>query len=126
MNIISSNLYQASSRIKSSLTFLRELVALIHPSIGDIYPLLRPTDYRIHYIQHPLSEYSYKIMNIATDLRDGARLTRLVEIFLYPRNTLEDDVMPTGETSKAILEPGQSSVLSRQLKYPCTVRAHRI
>ena len=129
IGIISANLYQPSSTIKSSLIFLKELTALIHPSVGDIYRLLRPTNYRLHHFQHPVSDYSYNVINIATDLRDGVRLTRLIEIFLYQRITLEEDVliaMPTGGESKATPARGRSFVLSKQLKYPCTARAQRI
>ena len=68
IGVISANRYQPSSTIQSSLVFLRELTALIHTSVGDIYRLLRPTIYRLHYFQHPVSDYTYNIMNIATDL----------------------------------------------------------
>lgn len=132
MNIISTNLYQASSTIKSSLAFLRELIALIHPSAGNICRLLKSLDYHVHHTQYPLSEFSYNIENLATDLRDGVRLTRLVELLLYPlgsRTTLEEKVtiaMPKGEVLTTMLEEGQSLVLSQHLKYPCTARAQRI
>ena len=83
INIISANLYQGSSIINSSLPFLKELTALIHLSVGNIYRLLTPTNYHIHYVQYPLSKYSYDVINMATDLRDEIRLTRLVEILFY-------------------------------------------
>lgn len=135
MHIISANLYQASSTIKSSLAFLRELAALIHPSAGDIYRLLKPLDYYVHHTQYPLAEYSYSIDNLATDLRDGVRLAHLVELLLYPpgsRTTVEENVtiaMSTGELSTAptiTLEEGHSGVLSQRLKFPCAARAQMI
>ncbi len=131
-HIISTNLYQASSTVKSSRTFLGELTALIYPSVGDIYRLLKPLGYHVHHTQYPLSEFSYYIENLAIDLRDGVRLTRLVELLLYPldsRTTLEEDIsiaMPTGEVLTAILEKGQSCVISQHLKIPCTSRAQKI
>ena len=132
MHIISTNLYQASSAVKSSLAFLRELTALIHPSVGDIYRLLKPLGYHVHYTQYPLSEFSYRIENLATDLRDGVRLTRLVELLLYPlgsRTMLEKGVtiaMPAGVVLTTTLEEGQSWVFSQHLKFPCTARAQKI
>lgn len=132
MHIISTNLYQASSAVKSSLAFLRELTALIHPSVGDIYRLLKPLGYHVHYTQYPLSEFSYCIENLATDLRDGVRLTRLVELLLYPlgsRTVLEKDVtiaMPAGVVLTTTLEEGHSWVFSQHLKFPCTARAQKI
>lgn len=123
LNIITTNLYQASSTIKSSLAFLRKLVALIHPSVGDIYRRLKPLDYHVYYTQYPLSEFSYNVDNLATGLRDGVRLTRLVELLLS-RTSLEGDV--TGEVLTTTLEGGQSWVLSQHLKYPCTARAQKV
>ncbi len=131
-HIISTNLYQASSTIKSSCAFLRELTALIYPSVGDIYRLLKPLGYHVHHTQYPLSEFSYYVENLAIDLRDGVRLTRLVELLLYPldsRTALEEDIsiaMPTGEVLTAILEKGQSCIFSQHLKIPCTSRAQKI
>lgn len=132
MNMISQNLYQASSTIKSSLDFLRGFTALIHPSVGDIYRHLKPLDYHIYHNQYPLSEYSYNIDNLATDLRDGVRLTRLVELLLFPlgsRTTLEQEftiAIPTGEMLATIVEGGESWVLSQRLKIPCMSRLQRI
>ncbi|CAF9926593.1 hypothetical protein IMSHALPRED_007006 [Imshaugia aleurites] len=131
MNLISSNLYQSSSTIKSSLAFLRELAALVHLSVGDIRHL-KLLGYNVHHTQYPLYEFSYNIRNLATDLRDGVRLTRLVELLLYPsssRTTLKENVaiaMPTGEVLTTMLEERQSWVLTKHLHYPCTARAHRI
>ena len=124
LNIIPTNLYQASSTIKSSLAFLRELIALIHPSVGDIYRLLKPLNYHLHYTQYPLSEFSYSVENLATDLRDGVRLTRLVELLLYPLTSLEED--ERGEVLTTTLEGKRYWVLSQHLKYPCTVRAQKV
>lgn len=87
---------------------------MIHPSFGDTYRLLGSTIYRIHHVQHPSSEFSYNIENIAADLRDGLRLTRLVEILLYPCTMPEENVMtamPTGDVLTTMLETDQSFVL---------------
>ena len=115
MDKIAANLYQGSSTIKSSLACLRELTALIHSSVGDIYRLLGSSIYRIHHVQHPLSEFSYNIENMAANLRDGVRLTRLVEILLYPCTTPEENVMiamPTGDVWTTMLGTDQSFILS--------------
>lgn len=131
MLITSANLFQASSTIKSSLAFLRELAALIHPSAGDIYRLLKPLDHYVHHTQYPLSEYSYSVDNLATDIRDGVILAHLVELLLYPpgsRVTVEGDVtiaMSTGEGSTVMLNE-HFGVLSQRLKFPCAARVQMI
>ena len=123
MNIIATNLYQSSSTIKSSLLFLRKLTASIHPTVGDIYRLLRPLGYHIQHIQHPLSEFSYSIENSAIYFRDGVRLARLVELLLYSLGSPDyaTRTMPT-----IVLEAGQSCFLSQHLKLPCAVREQKI
>ena len=123
MNLIATNLYQSSSTIKSSLLFLRKLTASIHPTVGDIYRLLRPLGYHIQHIQHPLSEFSYSVENLAIEFRDGVRLARLVELFLCSLGSPDSATrtMPT-----IALEAGQSCFLSQDLKFPCAVRAQKI
>ena len=123
MNIIATNLYQSSSNIKSSLLFLRKLTASIHPTVGDIYRLLRPLGYHIHHIQHPLFEVSYSIENLAIDFRDGVRLARLVELLLCSLRSPDD---ATRTIPTIVLEAGQSCFLSQHLKFPCAVRAQKI
>ena len=123
MNIIATNLYQSSSTIKSSLLFLRKLTASIHPTAGDIYRLLRPLGYHIHHIQHPLSEFSYSIENLAIDFRDGVRLARLVELLLC---SLVSPDYATRTMPTIVLEARQSCFLSQHLKFPCAVRAEKI
>ena len=126
------NLFRTSSKFKASRSVLTELSVLLLPFIGDICRPLSHLDYHIHYTQFPLSEYDYKISNLATDLRDGVRLTRLVETLLYPPQSLSrlnENVtvaMPTGEVLTSIIEEGQSWVLSQHLKYPCIGRAQKV
>ncbi|KAM0799380.1 hypothetical protein BDR22DRAFT_336320 [Usnea florida] len=123
MNIIATNLYQSSSTVKSSLLFLRKLTASIHPTVGDIYRLLRPLGYHIQHIQHPLSEFSYSVENLAIDFRDGVRLSRLVELLLC---SLGSPNYATRTTPTIVLEAGQSCFLSQHLIFPCAVRAQQI
>ncbi|KAL2048444.1 hypothetical protein N7G274_000356 [Stereocaulon virgatum] len=126
------NLFRASSKFKASRSVLTELTALLLPFIGDVCRPLSHLDYHVHYTQFPLSEYDYKISNLATDLRDGIRLSRLVENLLYPPQSLSrlnENVtvaMPTGEVLTSNIDEGQSWVLSQHLKYPCTGRAQKI
>ena len=130
LGMISNNLFCTSSSLKSSASVLRELFSLLLPSAGDFSRPLMHLGYKVHHIQFPLSEYEYEIRNLATDLRDGVRLTRLIELLLYPSIALARQAegfaiaMPTGEI--LISESGGSWVLSQHLKFPCVGRTQRL
>lgn len=60
------------------IRFTRELIA----GIGDITKHLRPLGYVVSHKQSYLDEYKYAVHNIALDIRDGVRLTKVMEIIL--------------------------------------------
>lgn len=126
------NIFQASSRLKSSRSILIEVCSLLLPSIGDVCRSLSHLEYHLHHNQSLLSEYQYRIENLATDLRDGIKLVRLTEIFLYPPESLtqlEDSItvaLPTGEVLTTSVEKKQSWVLSQHLKVPCIARTQKV
>ncbi|XP_016981913.2 protein abnormal spindle [Drosophila rhopaloa] len=80
------------------LRFSSELLA----NIGDITRELRRLGYVLQHRQTFLDEFDYAFNNLAVDLRDGVRLTRVMEIIL-----LRDD-------------------LTRQLRVPAISRLQRI
>ncbi|EDW84245.1 uncharacterized protein Dwil_GK14035 [Drosophila willistoni] len=80
------------------LRFASELLA----NIGDITRELRRLGYVLQHKQTFLDEFNYAFTNIAIDLRDGVRLTRVMEIIL-----LRDD-------------------LTRQLRVPAISRLQRV
>ena len=131
-NVVVDQPFQASSTLKSSQSVLTELCALLLPTIGDIYRPLSHLDYHVHCVQYPLSEYQYMITNLATDLRDGVRLVRLVELLIWPPGTFSrtDETvevnLPTGEILTTTMADGQPWVLSPHLKFPCISRAQRL
>lgn len=103
-------LFLSSSPYKSSLAVLQALTRFLLPSCGDVGKAVAQIDCQLTYEQHPLKEYEYEISNLAVDLRDGVRLTRVVELLLYPSTSLDDCQWP----------------LSRQLKFPCLGRAVKV
>ena len=127
-------LFQSTSPYKTSVDVLHQLATILLPSHGDITRPLGHLNYKVEHVQYPLQEYNYRIENIAIDLRDGIILTRLVELLLYPSNTLakqhEDTVtilMPTGEllTSSVNALEKNNGVLSQHLKYPAIGRPQK-
>ncbi|KAG9784936.1 glutamine-dependent NAD(+) synthetase, partial [Aureobasidium melanogenum] len=136
--LASGCLFQASSTHKTSVDVAKALFQLLNPSAGDPIRALSHVGYVVTHSQYPLEEYTYKIDNLAVDLRDGVRLTRLVELLLYPSATrsleqLRDHeststttvLLPTGELLS--LEEGQPDwPLSQHLKFPCLGRATKL
>lgn len=134
--LVSPCLFQPSSAHKSSVSVVQGLFQLLNPSAGDPVRALSHVGYSVGHSQYPLEEYEYKIDNLAVDLRDGVRLTRLVELLLYPSASqfLEHGhdadatttvLLPTGELLS--LTDGQRDwPLSQHLKFPCLGRATKL
>ncbi|KIX04142.1 uncharacterized protein Z518_07696 [Rhinocladiella mackenziei CBS 650.93] len=134
--LVSQCLFQASSTYKSSVSVVKALFQLLNPGAGDPVRALSHIGYNVTHSQFPLEEYEYKIENLAVDLRDGVRLTRLVELLLYPsasqfleRRSDPDStttvLLPTGELLS--LSDGQRDwPLSQHLKFPCLGRATKL
>ncbi|XP_015610094.1 abnormal spindle-like microcephaly-associated protein homolog isoform X2 [Cephus cinctus] len=64
------------------LTFSRELLS----GIGDVTKVLRSYGYVVSHKQTYLDEYNYAIVDLATALRDGVRLCRVMELITGKRN----------------------------------------
>ncbi|KAK2801268.1 hypothetical protein FQN50_007828 [Emmonsiellopsis sp. PD_5] len=129
-------LFIPSSKYKSSAAVLQALGTMLLPAVGDITRPLNHLDCQVNYKQHPLQEYTYRINNLAVDLRDGILLTRLVELLLYPSaSTLLSQqhdpdatatlAMPTGEIL-SLAQGGEDWPLSQHLKLPCIGRATKV
>lgn len=129
-------LFLPTSTYKSSTAVVKALTQMLNPGVGDVLRLLGHLDYFVSHKQYPLEEYRYKIDNLAVDLRDGVKLTRLVELLLYPSAShllsREQDgdatttvVMPTGETL-SLLQGEHDWPLSQHLKFPCIGRATKL
>ena len=105
--IVQKNIFKPTSKAKSSYDVLTEYLSLMSPYTGP--RPLQHLSYHVQHIQMPLSEYVYKITNLATDLRDGVILTRLAEILM---ELDVEETMPEYDHQK-------SSSLSKQLMVPC-------
>lgn len=104
---------------------MKEVSRLLLPPVGDISRLLARLEFNESHVQYPLDEYDYRIESLATQFRDGIRLTRLVELLLYPTKTSirrSKDItvtLPTGEILSTCASEQQSRVISHHLKFPC-------
>lgn len=129
--LVGSNLFQATSAVKSSQETFSALLCLMAPFATP--KAAANLNYRLEHFQTPLSEYSYKIQNPATDLRDGVRLTRLVELLLRPPASKHIAKDWSVKVIKRSAEKQHDSAhlwpLSQYLKVPCrsaSQKAHNI
>lgn len=111
-------LFVTSSSLKSSAAVLQALARLLLPS-GDIMKSLGHLGCQVSYEQGQLQEYDYRIGNLAVDVRDGVRLTRIAELLLYSHAQLSAAECTT-------LPEREQSPLSPHLKLPCTSRAVKL
>ncbi|PWY82846.1 hypothetical protein BO70DRAFT_314156 [Aspergillus heteromorphus CBS 117.55] len=108
-------LFLSASPYKTSVAVLQALARMLLPSCGDIAKTLSHLNCELSYKQDPLQEYEYQMDNLAIDLRDGVRLTRIVELLLH------------SPASPAETQPEDSEwPLSRSLKFPCMSRAVKL
>ncbi|KAL2809245.1 hypothetical protein BJX63DRAFT_435379 [Aspergillus granulosus] len=125
-----SRLFLASSPYKSSSAVLQALARFLLPSCGDISKALGQLGCQVSYQQHPLEEYGYEVSNLAVDLRDGIRLTRIVELLLYPsascsKMVSSDVTLSELQLSKNFTEDSRWP-LCRRLKFPCLSRTVKV
>ncbi|KAB8221747.1 hypothetical protein BDV33DRAFT_170238 [Aspergillus novoparasiticus] len=106
-------LFLRSSQFKSSAAVIQALARFLLPSSGDIIKTLGHLDCQLVYEQSALQEYEYQISNLAVDMRDGVRLTRIVELLLYP-------------TDLSLADGERLGPLSQGLKLPCLSRTVKL
>jgi abnormal spindle-like microcephaly-associated protein len=120
---VSGCLFQENSPLKSSEAVVKELGVILLPSYGDLMRPLKYLKYEVSVEQSPLEEYRYEVYNLATDLRDGIMLTKIVEIILREFYSVQDtEVDERGQ--KRISVPNLN--LSQNLKYPCISRTQKL
>nr|CAI5858332.1 unnamed protein product [Callosobruchus analis] len=75
--------------VKESKELLFRLAKEVVSSIGDITKFLKYLDYVVTHHQTYIHEFEYAVQHLGVDLRDGVRLTKLMEIILL-RNDLTE------------------------------------
>eukprot|EP00943_MAST-04B_sp_MAST-4B-sp1_P006218 g6218.t1 len=78
-------LFNQNSKIKSSRDMLITFAKQFLSGEGDIIRHLSLMGYTVDYKQELLDEFDYTVKNLASDLRDGVRLCRLVELLQSTR-----------------------------------------
>ena len=78
-------LFAKSSDAKSSREVLLALCRNFLSAEGDFIKHLARIGLHVSYVQDPIDELEFNVTNLATDLRDGACLTRMTEIVTRTR-----------------------------------------
>lgn len=137
--ILHECLFMSTSPWKSSMALLHAVAGMLIPSTGDITRLLHHVEYEVSHSQDPLDEVSYRIENIAVDLRDGILLTKLTELLLFPTRSIptvdkmeEATItfqMPDLTMRESVLydadDAKRTKPLSQHLKMPCLGRVQK-
>ena len=82
-------LFLKNSRMKCSREMLLYFSRSFLQGEGDITKHLNNLGYQVSHKQSFLEEFDYKVTNLATDLRDGIRLSRLLELLTQNWNLSE-------------------------------------
>uniref|UniRef100_A0A182SCZ2 Calponin-homology (CH) domain-containing protein n=1 Tax=Anopheles maculatus TaxID=74869 RepID=A0A182SCZ2_9DIPT len=75
-------LFVRNAPYKETKEILVRFSSMLVAGIGDITKHLKRVGYTLSHKQSFLDEYNYAFENLAVDLRDGVRLTRVMEIIL--------------------------------------------
>jgi len=130
---IPSNLFLSSSQIKCSRGVIRVLTSLLLPSVGDLCRPLSQLETTILIISNtPSRNFDYGINNLATDYRDGIRLTRLAVLLLFsPRSLTERQsnitlALPSGNILLTAMTQDEKWPISHYLMYPAAAKSQKL
>lgn len=80
-------LFVKNAPYKETNEILKKFASMVIANFGDIIRYLKRVDYLLVHKQTCIDEFNYAFSNLAVDLRDGVRLTKVMEVIL-----LRDDL----------------------------------
>lgn len=89
-------LFAKKAPYKDSKEILKTFASLVLANYGDIFRMLGRWNYCVSHKQTVIDEFDFAFKNLAVDLRDGVRLTKVMEIILL-RDDLVQKVRVPGE-----------------------------
>ncbi|CAG9835729.1 unnamed protein product [Diabrotica balteata] len=75
-------LFCKTGKVKESKELLLMLARELLSAVGDITKFLKFSGYIVTHVQTYIHEFDYAVKNLGVDLRDGVRLTKVMEIIL--------------------------------------------
>ena len=74
-------LFRPNAKLKSTRTIIVEFArSFLSGRVGDLFKHLQSLGAQMSHVQTALNEYDFNVTCLASDLRDGARLCRLIEV----------------------------------------------
>ena len=95
-------LFAKKAPYKESAEILKKFASLVLANYGDIIRTLRRYDFIVSHKQTVIDEFDFAFKNLAVDLRDGVRLTKVMEIILL-RDDLVQKVRVPGKPHDALV-----------------------
>ncbi|KAG5673532.1 hypothetical protein PVAND_003573 [Polypedilum vanderplanki] len=81
-------LFIKAAPYKETTEILKKFASLVLANYGDIIRMMKRIDYVLTHKQTVIDEFDFAFKNLAVDLRDGVRLTKVMEVIL-----LRDDLV---------------------------------
>ena len=114
-------LFCPDSHFKSSKALAQEFAKqYLSGGVGELVKHLKTLGYELTHSQTALHEYNFRLTSLASDLRDGARLCRLVEL-IAPPAALEKARARALKANKGVLRP-----LTGLLRLPAGSRLQKV
>lgn len=95
-------LFVKKAPYKESAEILKKFASLVIANYGDIIRTLRRLEFIVSHKQTIIDEFNFAFTNLAVDLRDGVRLTKVMEVILM-RDDLVQKVRVPGKLNKSSL-----------------------
>eukprot|EP00978_Attheya_sp_CCMP212_P020095 scaffold57136_cov47-Attheya_sp.AAC.5 len=129
-NVLESDprLFTRKGIIKSSKEFMVILCRDYLAGEGDIIKHLSNLGLNLSHKQKPIEEFDFTIKNLAVDLRDGVRLTRMVELLTASPFLLEKMRVPAGSRLQKLHNVGVALSALKKHGVQCIndIQAHHI
>ena len=114
------SLFKKEGTIKSSMDMIHHFFDGVLGGGGDIAKQLRQIDYNVEHSQTALAEYPFAVSNLASDLKDGVRLCKLVEILTNDSGPMSQVKCPAN--SPAVMKHNINLALDAFQKMGCNAK----
>ncbi|KAF9570773.1 hypothetical protein EC968_001423 [Mortierella alpina] len=116
-------LFRKDAKMKSCRTILERISKNHLKGVGDIIKYLVYIGYSVTHVQVPLDEFDFTVKHLATDLRDGVRLCRLIDLHCPQLGLCQKMKFPT--LSKAHMQQNVKLALDALVKQGISLEGTR-
>ncbi|CAM9251009.1 unnamed protein product, partial [Chrysoparadoxa australica] len=113
-------LFRLESEVKSSQEVLRQFCQFLK-GVGDFIRDLSKVGYVVTYKQKYIDEFDFSVQNLAVELRDGVRLTRLVQVLTEDNGLMDQLRVPAVSRLQKLYNTG---IAIDKLRQDGVIEAH--